>query len=80
MVELVKEKISLLEKKLENRKNDASVFFKKILIELEKLEDQKKIFDKLRNSYAITQYGNFNSEEEKLLGEIIEIINKICPN
>ncbi|WP_281323903.1 hypothetical protein [Flavobacterium sp. IMCC34518] len=68
-----------LEKKLEeliillkNSNKPAYQFFENIKAELETSNKQEAL-NKLKTSFAITQYAHFNFNEEKLLDEIIEI-------
>ncbi len=73
--DIIIEKLINLKLQLEKRDNQAYVFFETVLKELELIDKKNIAIEKIKNCYAITQYANFNDKEEKLLDEIIEIIN-----
>ena len=58
--------------KLKVRNNEAYKFFEELLIELKDEERKRDAIKKLSSCFAITQYADFNGEEEKLLSEIID--------
>jgi len=66
------EKMAELIQKLKERNNRAYMFFEELLLELKDQSHSKEAMEKLTSCFAITQYANFTSEEEKLLSEIIE--------
>lgn len=61
---------------LKKRDNPAFAFFQKIIEEISEGNLQIAL-DKIKSCYTITQYANFNHNEEVLLDEIIEISNNI---
>lgn len=76
MEEELKEKIIVLQKLLKSRKNQAFSFFEKLVGQMEEGKVQN-VVDAIITSYSITQYANFNHEEEELLSSIWEIANNI---
>lgn len=66
------QKICELIKKLKERNNKAYIFFEILLEELKDENRSPQAIKKLNSSFAITQYGDFTNEEERLLSEIIE--------
>lgn len=71
-IEELKNKLIDLSNVLRKRGNAAHVFFDKILEELDQ-EDVSEPIGKLKSCYSMTQYADFNSNEEKLLEEIITL-------
>jgi hypothetical protein len=67
-------KLSELIRKLKDRDNHAYKFFEELLNELGDHSKQKDALKRLSSSFAITQYADFTSEEEKLLAEVINDI------
>lgn len=65
------EKLELLIKKLKIRNNKSSVFFEKVLKDLKDEALRSAAIERLSSCYSITQYSNFNKEEETLLKDII---------
>lgn len=66
------EKMQRLVTSLKLRSNSAHEFFEAIQQELTKSPCAKEAVSRLRNSYSIVQYANFNYAEEQLLSEILE--------
>jgi len=64
-------KLELLIEKLKNRNNKAFVFFENILNDFKNQAMKSDAIERLSNCFSITQYSNFNQEEEELLKEII---------
>lgn len=61
---------------LRERDQKSFVFFENILKELRN-GNVNKALDALLPCYVIVQYANFNSMEEKILSEILDIANEI---
>ncbi len=61
---------------LRERDQKSFVFFENILKELRN-GNVNKALDTLLPCYVIVQYANFNSMEEKILSEILDIANEI---
>lgn len=57
---------------LKKRNRESYKFFEGLLTQFTQAEQVEEARQKLRSCYAITQYGGFTAEEEKLLSEIIE--------
>lgn len=63
---------------LKNRNNESYQFFEVIAQELEDNKTEQQGLKKLANCFSVTQYANFNFEEEQLLSEIInEMIGRV---
>ena len=70
-----RERLIELIRKLKARNNKAHEFFENLLIESGEAELSDAAKERLSSCYAITQYANFNDEEEKILSDIIENLN-----
>jgi hypothetical protein len=74
-MEELKKKILEIIKLLKKRNNETYKYFEEILNELD--ANPQEIIGRLIKSYAITQYSNFNSREEKCFEEIWQIAKKL---
>lgn len=68
----VEQKLTELVDNLRLRGNDSYKFFEKIRVDMSEPTLRGDAIKRLSSSFAITQYGNFTSKEEKLLADIIE--------
>lgn len=73
-IELIK-KIEELVEELKTNKNSSSLFFEKIIEEIQNNNTRNEALEKLKHCYAITQYANFSYKEEKMLDKILEMLN-----
>lgn len=71
----ITKKMEFLIKKLKIRNNQASTFFENVMEDLKDEELKSDAIERLSNCFSITQYSNFNKEEEDLLKEIISELN-----
>ncbi len=76
MEEELKEKLIKLKMKLDARKNSSAAFIEKQLKELD-AGLVSAVVESIISSFAITQYANFNHEEEALYTEIWNLADKI---
>ena len=72
---LLIEKVSCLVQELKSNKNDSFLFFEDILNKLESNIMKNETINTLRTCYSITQYANFTYTQEKLLEDILEMID-----
>lgn len=66
-------KLDELSRMLQMRNNDSCNYFRDMKNSIINKEDIKGRLRNLIKCYAITQYANFNHEEEVLLSEIIDL-------
>lgn len=70
--EELKNKLVRISDILSKRGNVAHIFFDKVIEELGQ-EDISNPIGKLKTCYSMTQYADFDPNEEKLLEEIIDL-------
>jgi len=69
-------KLQQLINKLKNRNNKSYQFFEAIACDLQDDTTRQEGLNKLTGCFSITQYADFNFEEEQLLSEILDGIRK----
>lgn len=71
-----KEKILKLIEKLKKRNNKSYEFFEDLAVRMDDDSTAADAERRLSTCYSITQYANFTNDEEELLSEIIEEIDR----